>query len=59
MKRVMTLLGLVAAFALVGCQNDAPIADSQTRNADGEIEGKAPNFVMVPAQNDPNNPNKK
>lgn len=60
MKRIFAFLILVVALGLVGCQgSDAPIADAQKRNADGEVEGKEPTFVMVPAQNDPNNPNKK
>ncbi len=60
MKRTLLLiLGITLAILVGGCQSEAPIADKDNRNADGEVEGKAPNFVLVPAQNDPNNPDKK
>jgi hypothetical protein len=60
MKRTLLLiLGTALALFAAGCQSEAPIADKDNRNADGEVEGKAPSFVMVPAQNDPSNPNKK
>jgi hypothetical protein len=59
MKRRFTFLLGMLVLAVVGCHNEAPIADAETRNADGEVEGKAPSFVMVPAQNDPSNPNRK
>jgi hypothetical protein len=55
MKSKLFLLGLFAVFAF-GCGNDAPVSQATSKNSDGEMEGNAPNFVMVPSQNDPNAP---
>ena len=58
-KGRLVMLSVVLGLLGVGCQNEAPIAEGQVRNKDGEVEGKEPKFVLVPAQNDPNNPNRR
>ncbi|MCX6341864.1 MAG: hypothetical protein NTU72_05730 [Fimbriimonadales bacterium] len=55
MKIKLLLLCVFAVFA-IGCGNDAPVSQATTKNSSGEMEGNAPNFVMVPSQNDPNAP---
>ena len=59
MKRALPFLLVALVLSAIGCQSEAPIADSQNKNAEGEVEGKEPSFVTVPAQNDPSNPNRK
>jgi hypothetical protein len=58
MKRALPFLLVALVLSAIGCQSEAPIADAQNKNAEGEVEGKAPAFVSVPAQNDPSNPNR-
>jgi hypothetical protein len=43
------LLSLLA-LASAGCQSSTPQTTESVRNAEGELEGKEPQFKMVPAQ---------
>jgi PBP1b-binding outer membrane lipoprotein LpoB len=53
-------IGLIAlALILTGCSSEPQVTETTTQNASGELEGNEPKFIMVPAQGDPNNPNRK